>query len=103
MRFVCRPRQEYWEAIIGRPSGVPKSSGLPSVKFLTDGRVVNGHIIYAADLESLLVASAILGQSYPDELQAYVHCPASSAAAEVREIDWAMDTLEVWSPLNVFG
>src|SRR5688572_7906658 len=44
----------------------------------------------------ILAAGAILSQSYADDLQLYVHCLASAAAAAVREISRFMQTLEVW-------
>ena len=52
------------------------------------------------DLGPLLLANAILSQSYADDLQAYAHCSASAAADAVREICRAMETLEAWMSSN---
>ena len=50
-------------------------------------------IIYTADLGPLLAVLAVLSQSYADDVQAYVHCLASDAAAAVRAMGRAMDAL----------
>jgi Reverse transcriptase (RNA-dependent DNA polymerase) len=86
-QVACGSARSSWTSA---PFGLPQGSVLGPLLY----------IIYTADLGPLLEASAILSQSYADDLQAYVHCPATAASAAVREIGRAMKTLEVWMSSN---
>jgi len=58
------------------------------------------YIIFAADLGPLLAAGAVLSQSYADDLQAYVHCPAGQAISAVETISQTIETLQAWMSSN---
>jgi len=67
--------------------GGPWVHEVPPPVWLPQGSVLVPllYIIYTADLGSLLAAAAVLGQSYADDLQAYIH---------------SMETLQSWMSSN---
>src|SRR6218665_2279400 len=58
------------------------------------------YIIYTSEIGPLLTATSVLGHLYADDIQAYVHCPASNATSAVLAISKTLDVLETWMSTN---
>ena len=57
------------------------------------------YIVYTSEIGTLLTASAVLGQLYADDVQAYTHCFASGAISAIRVMSQALGSLDVHKPL----
>lgn len=53
-------------------------------------------ILYIADIATVLASSGALSQHYSDDIQAYLHCPASAALTAVATIEQVMVALTTW-------
>src|SRR6218665_2680990 len=58
------------------------------------------YIIYTSEIGPLLTATSVLGHLYADDIQAYLHCPASHATSAVLAISKTLDVLETWMSTN---
>src|SRR6218665_501341 len=58
------------------------------------------YIIYTSEIAPLLTATSVLGHLYADDIQAYIHCPASNATSAVLAISKTLDVLETWMSTN---
>src|SRR6218665_4006261 len=58
------------------------------------------YITYTSEIGPLLTAASVLGHLYADDIQAYLHCPASNATSAVLPISKTSDVLETWMSTN---
>src|SRR6218665_1126493 len=58
------------------------------------------YIIYTSEIGPLLTATSVLGHLYADDIQAYLHCPASNATAAVLAMSETLGVLETWMSTN---
>src|SRR6218665_1572015 len=72
------------------PYGLPQGSVLGPLLY----------IIYTSEIGPLLTATSVLGHLYADDIQAYLHCPASNATFAVSAISKTLDVLETWMSTN---
>src|SRR6218665_1188321 len=72
------------------PYGLPQGSVLGPLLY----------IIYTSEIDPLLTATSVLGHLYADDIQAYLHCPASNATSAVLAISKTLDVLETWMSSN---
>src|ERR1700733_7399435 len=75
---------------------VPAPFGLPQGSVL--GPLL--YILYTSEIGALLAASAVLGQLYADDVQAYTHCFALDAIPAIRVMNQALGSLEAWMSTN---
>ena len=75
---------------VPHPYGLPQGSGLDSCLY----------IIYTSEIGPLLTVSSVLVHLYADDIQAYLHCLASSATAAVLMMSKILDVLEPWMLTN---
>jgi len=82
--------------------GSTRSRWVPGSFKLPQGSVLGPlfYISFIADLGPLLAAGAVLSQSYADDLQAYVHCPAGQDISAVETMSQTMETLQAWMASN---
>src|SRR6218665_724226 len=72
-RFLCVVHGPSRSAWVPAPYGLPQGSVLGPLLY----------IIYTSKIGPLLSATSVLGHLYADDIQAYLHCPASNATSAV--------------------
>src|SRR6218665_3769127 len=82
--------------------GPSRSAWVPAPYGLPQGSVLGPllYIIYTSEIGPLLSATSVLGHLYADDIQAYLHCPASNATSAVLAISKTLDVLETWMSTN---